>query len=234
MNSQPYEQALYAGMYKQVRGTAQALTPGALDGLMSKIFDVVEHTTDALSQQDPPAIPIACKAGCGHCCSVQVQVLPVEVLHLVGYLRRTRTADELQTLTGQVAALDERIRGLLPAERSRLGLPCALLVDDKCSAYEARPVVCRSANSSDVGRCRAAIGPDATRVTVPAYKHQVAVCRQVTKALATGLQQTGFASEPLEFMAALRIALEHPDPFKAWKEGQLIFADAAAPGRTEA
>jgi uncharacterized protein len=234
MNSQPYEQALYTGMYKQVRGTAQALTPDTLDDLMSKIFDVITHTVDALSQQDPPAIPIACKAGCGHCCSVQVQVLPVEVLHLVSYLRRTRTADQLQTLTEQVSALDERVHGLLPAERILLGLPCALLVDDRCSAYEARPVICRSANSSDVGRCRAAIGPNATGVTVPTYEHQVAVCRQVTLALATGLQQTGFATEPLEFMSALRIALEHSDPFKAWKEGQLIFADAAAPGRTEA
>lgn len=223
---QPYEQPLYSGIYRQVQGLAPSLDAQVLADLMTRLFGAIEHTTTALSTQDPPSLPIACKAGCSYCCSVQVQVLPPEVLNLFEHLKRTRTASQLTELTAQVAALDDRIHGLSPAERAQLDLPCALLVDGNCSVYEVRPLSCRSANSSDAGRCQSAIGPNATSGSVGSYVHQTTVCRQVAKALATGMRDAGYFSEALELISALRLALEHPDPLPAWQRGEPIFEDA--------
>ena len=222
----PYEQALYAGIHRQVRGMAQTLNPDVLNNLMEKLFGAIEHTTNALRAQDPPAVPTACKDGCSYCCSVQVQVLPPEVLYLAEYLKRTRTAPELTQLIERIAALDDRIHGLSATERAKLGVPCALLVDGSCSVYEARPISCRSANSSDASQCQAAIGPGATLESVETYIHQTAVCSQVAKALAIGMRETGYPSNALEFMSALRIALETPDALAAWRRGETIFLNA--------
>lgn len=222
----PYEQPLYAGIFRQVRGSAQVLTPESLNELMERLFDAVDHTTNALRAQDPPSNPTACKAGCAYCCSVQVQVLAPEILHVLDYLRRTRTKSQLAELAVRVAALDDRIHGLSSPERAKLNVPCALLVDGNCSVYEARPIICRSANSTDSRRCQAAIGPNATSSSVETYVHQVAVSRQVIKALATGMRETGYVSKALELTSALRIALGYPDAFAAWQKGDPIFAAA--------
>ena len=222
----PYEQPLYAGIYRQVRGSAQVLTPDSLNELMERLFSAIDHTTNALRTQDPPSAPTACKAGCAYCCSVQVQVLAPEILHVLDYLRRTRTKSQLAELEGQVAALDDRIHGLSSTERAKSNVPCALLVDGNCSVYEARPIICRSGNSSDARRCQAAFGPNSTSSSVETYVHQVAVCRQVLKALATGMRETGYVSKALELTSALRIALGNPDAFEAWQRGDPIFAAA--------
>jgi Fe-S-cluster containining protein len=222
----PYEQPLYEGLYRQVRGSAQSLNSETLDALMTRIFAAIDHTVQALKKQDPPAIPTACKAGCDYCCAVQVQVLAPEILHLANYLKHHRSETEFQELANRVVDLDNKIHGMSAQKRARLSLPCPLLENGRCSAYEVRPIACRAENSSDVGSCTAAIGPDAVQETVPAYTHQVAVCRQASRALVTGIEDTGLATSPLELVSALRLVLSDEDPFAAWLRGDPVFADA--------
>jgi len=228
MAEHPYEQPLFAGLYRQVRGSAQGLKPDILGTLMERMFGAIDHTVDALKQQDPPATPTACQAECNYCCSVQVQLLPPEILYIADHLKQFRTEAELQQLVDRVSIMEDQISGLSAVDRARVGLPCPLLENDRCSVYDVRPITCRAANSSDAERCKAAIGPEAIQDTVPSYTHQVTVCRHVTRALLEGFQEIGFATPPLELVSALRIVLTNDDAFSAWVRGEPVFAKAIA------
>lgn len=132
----PYEQPLFSGLYRQVRGGAQRLDPGALDTMMVRIFGAIEHTISGLRGQDPPPRPLVCEAGCNYCCSVQVQVLAPEVLYLAGYLKRTRRQEELAALSTALADFGDQVKDLTPDRRFAMKAPCLLLVDGLCSVYE--------------------------------------------------------------------------------------------------
>ena len=222
----PYEQPLYAGLYRQVRGGAQTFDPGVLDTMMTRIFGAIEHTTAALKDQDPPGQPPACEAGCSCCCCVQVQVLPPEVLHLAGHLKKTRSQEELAALSTALAEHGNRVKGLTPGQQSAIDDPCPLLVDGLCSVYEARPIACRSANSTDAQRCLTALDPGSSSSANETYVHQVTVCRRATNALAAGMRDTGLLIAILELTSALGIAIGHQDAFAAWRRGEPIFDDA--------
>lgn len=229
----PYEQPLFSGLYRQVRGAAQTLDPGVLDTMMVRIFGAIEHTISALRVQDPPPRPLACEAGCNYCCSVQVQVLAPEVLYLAGYLKRTRRQEELAALSAALADFGDQVKDLTPDRRSAMKAPCPLLVDGLCSVYEARPIACRSANSTDAQRCQAVLDPDSSVGAVETYSHQVTVCRQATKALAAGMRDTGLAIAVLELTSALGVAIKHQNAFAAWHRGEPVFEVARAQEATD-
>lgn len=71
----------------------------------------------------------ACREGCARCCGVRFGVFAVE-------------AERIRAALVQLApALRERVRAQAddPSHTA-----CALLVDDRCSVYDERPLICRS------------------------------------------------------------------------------------------
>lgn len=89
----------------------------------------VDAHFDAAVRRTPDAF--ACRAGCSSCC-VAFSVAPIEADRLRGALSRLAATDP---------ALRHRVReqGVEPERRA-----CALLVDDRCSVYDERPIICRS------------------------------------------------------------------------------------------
>jgi hypothetical protein len=71
----------------------------------------------------------ACRAGCSRCCGVRFGVFAVEA---------ERIATALASLEPE---LRERVRAQADDPRHTA---CALLVDDRCSVYDERPMICRS------------------------------------------------------------------------------------------
>ncbi len=220
---QPYEQPLYSGLYRQVHGSAQSQDPATLFTMMGRIFDAIEYTLKALKEQDPPSLAPACSAGCYYCCVVQVQVLPIEALHLANHLKTNRSKEEIEALTSNLTDFGAKVRGLTPNQQSALKMSCPFLVDDMCSVYEARPVACRSANSTDAKKCQAALEPEVSLSTVETYLHQSKICRQASKALATALGDCGLNSAVLELTSAVGTALGHEDAVGAWRRGEPVF-----------
>lgn len=94
-----------------------------------------------------PAAPNACAAGCAFCCHLTVLVTPGE-------------ADLLAE-----AALR------LPGVRARIGNPsrrCAFLGDDnRCTAYDIRPLRCRAHTSADRSICERVHASELPLASVP-------------------------------------------------------------------
>jgi Fe-S-cluster containining protein len=102
-----------------------------------------------------PAAIVECAAGGDHCCHVPVGVTAPEALQIYAFLRRTRSASELDALQQKLRGCSDAIRSLSHHERYSPNHPCPLLEAGKCSVYPARPFACRGMNSLDRSDCEA-------------------------------------------------------------------------------
>lgn len=212
------------------RTTAEALATDrdavSLDALLGGAAAFASQLTDAMRGENRVHERIACQAGCGWCCHVQVVVSAAEAIHVADFLRRTRAPDELAEVRERLARLDERTRGLSREERADTRLPCALMVDFSCSVHLARPLRCRSWNSLDVERCKAELAePRGSHLEIESVQWEVT--RAVAAGLADGIVDHGLDGARLELTAAVRIALETPDAEARWLRGEPVFAAAA-------
>lgn len=104
---------------------ARAHASGALVELRRRVDD---HF--AAAQRRTPAA-FSCRAGCSSCC-VAFTVAKVE-------------ADRMRATLEGIAARDPALRERIRAQgRTADRAACALLVDDRCSVYDERPIICRS------------------------------------------------------------------------------------------
>ena len=97
-----------------------------------------------------PAIAPSCTEGCTHCCHLEIPASRAEVEVVVAALHAHRTPAELDAIRARLRAWLAWYRDELPklGERSaaffRHAPACALLVDQRCIAYEVRPITCRN------------------------------------------------------------------------------------------
>ncbi|MBX7082812.1 MAG: YkgJ family cysteine cluster protein [Nannocystaceae bacterium] len=85
---------------------------------------------DAAVARTPEAF--ACRPGCSRCCGVRFGVFSVEADRIAAALRELAARDPAQR---------ERVRA---QGRDPQHGACALLIDDRCSIYDERPLICRS------------------------------------------------------------------------------------------
>jgi hypothetical protein len=105
--------------------------------------------------------------------------------------------------------------------RAEAGVPCALLEDDRCSAYEARPLACRGCNAADPEACEASLSDG--EVTNVVYAPQSALYRYAGRGLERAAATLGVAEGLMELHAALAVALSTPDATARWLGGEAIF-----------
>lgn len=87
---------------------------------------------------------VSCQYGCAHCCYYGVVIGQPDALILADWCRRhAKDTPEFRSLLKDRALLMEQHLG---NHRSYVEkhIPCALLKDDACMAYEWRPVPCRT------------------------------------------------------------------------------------------
>lgn len=117
---------------------------------------IEEELSAGLRESDSDMI--ACKAGCGSCCRVNVATLIPEAHNIAAYLRRTRSAAALEELCGRMRQMLVVISGLDDDERIATNQSCAFLDQHgSCSIYPVRPLLCRSITSTCAEACRAAL-----------------------------------------------------------------------------
>jgi len=217
----------------QRKTAAEALSAGAgrelvpLEALLSQAERFAVHLTDTLRGESRLHERIACGAGCGWCCHVQVVVSAAEALRVARHLRETLDPAELAKTIARVAWLDRVTRGLSREARADTRLPCALLVDFSCSVHPARPLRCRSWNSLDVERCKVEQArPRSGDLEIENVQWEVT--RAVAAGVADGVADASLDGARLELTAAVRIALETPDAEARWRAGEPVFAGAEA------
>jgi Fe-S-cluster containining protein len=116
-------------------------------------FDLV--AADELIAARIEAETFACAPGCSWCChQLVVMTNHADGKSIVDAARRRMTTAQFATFEARVRDQAERIAALPHEQAEAMRWPCPLLVDDRCSVYEHRPVACRSVFSPDAHCCR--------------------------------------------------------------------------------
>jgi Fe-S-cluster containining protein len=114
------------------------------------------------------AEPVACRAGCAHCCHLRVSVRPHEAFALAAALRE-KPAEEFDRLRSALEQNAARIRTMSATEHTVAQMRCAFLgASNTCSVYEHRPSACRRYHSISVDACKASFDrPHDLRSRIP-------------------------------------------------------------------
>ena len=208
------------------RRAAMALLAG--ERTKAKVLDVVadaRETAAWLLQTNGPALtPIACREGCGACCRFPVDVTAPEVISLAELIRDRWAPEAVAALRTKLAAFTAAAGAVSPALRPGRRLPCALLVDERCTIYEARPLPCRGWTSSDAQACQD--GVTRPELPIPTDALRLLIHHGVQDGLWMGLRDVGYRLEVLDLGVALEIALARDDVAERWLEGEAVFLDA--------
>ena len=108
---------------------------------------------DEFSAATRAATPVACAAGCDFCCHLRVSIFEHEAVALVHHLRTRLAPDAAAAAERRVAENAARIDAMTVAQHYAARMPCALLVDGRCCAYEVRPSACAAHHSLSRARC---------------------------------------------------------------------------------
>ena len=122
----------------------------ACDAVCSKVVAALEteFAARALGRRK-----IACAAGCAFCCHQRVGVFAHEAVALLHYLRTRVPSADAEEIERRILANARTIDGWTPEQHRAANLRCALLVDGRCAAYEARPSACARYHSLSRARC---------------------------------------------------------------------------------
>ena len=179
--------------------------------------------------------PLACHAGCAHCCYQAVGVSVPEVLAIYWHLKETSSAQSFESRLDRVRQADTKTRGLSDAERLSPEYPCPFLDDERCSIYEVRPLACRGKNSLDAEACKSSLHDARVReqflagtFAVPCFTQPVRAFHAVAAGVQLALHELhGLWMLPLELTAAFRILADAPDETsEAWLSGKDAFVAA--------
>jgi len=208
--------------------TCQTLARGTTLPVLLTIADRGSRIADEALQQatqiEPPP-RLACKEGCDWCCHLTVGTSAAEVVRIVEYLRQHLSAEDFEALRERVRQLDAERQKRRSAGESAVGLPCALLVDHRCSAYPVRPLMCGGFNSTDARECERFV-QSRGQSSVSLYAPQLRLAAFVLDGMLAGLTDFGLPAERVELTAALRIVLEEVSAVERFLAGEPIFSTA--------
>lgn len=139
-------------IYDYVRNELGDATPSA-EACMRVCGRVAGTLDEAFAEALHGGTPVACEPGCAYCCHLRVGAFAHEAVALAHYLRTRLDPTLAVAVRERILANAGRIERLTVAEHYRARLPCALLVDGRCCAYEVRPSACAAHHSLSRLRC---------------------------------------------------------------------------------
>lgn len=150
------EKAFYRDGYQLgMKAVENNLSQEALHFSISEMFFAIEELINSLSKlADKQDQPIQCKKGCDFCCHQPIYALDYEMQFLNTFIKENFTKKEQKSAHSRA---NENLKILSKLDKTEImnsKLPCPLLVDGSCSAYEARPMACRIYLSTDVKSCQ--------------------------------------------------------------------------------
>lgn len=158
--------------------------------------------------------PMACAAGCPHCCVLNVAVLLPEASAIADFLQRELAPPELADLKQRLSLHSSWVRWMDDEERIIRKAVCPLLdPTGKCTVHPVRPLACRGVASLDSNRCREAFNPiisDDDRL-VPADLLRRAFYDEAFKQLARALKKHGFDDKSMDLVDGICSFLGQPD-----------------------
>lgn len=169
---------------------------------------------------------VDCKEGCAWCCHVRVSITPAEALYIAGYLHYKLSDAEMAEFKNRIAATAAEAGSLSADDRFFARIPCPLLVDNRCSVYQQRPLACRKCNSFDVSACEVDFYDPRGRHPAPMSAMQQEVGGAVLTGLQNALNEWRTDATYLDLIMALDIALNVEEAASKWLRGEPAFAKA--------
>ena len=169
-------------------------------------------------------VSLACERGCSYCCHLRVEIRPHDAFVLAQHIRAKYTAAQQAQTIARIEENLRRIAPLSPAQHVRAGIPCALLVEGACSAYEARPATCRKYYSVSVETCRNAFLDTSAPLSGALEDDDVRLAgNAVALGHAKGLEDAGYDATLYELHDALLRALTQPKAEKRYRDRKRPF-----------
>lgn len=167
------------------------------------------------------AAEIQCRSGCSFCCHQNVDVTIPEAILVA--LRLGDEGDPRRAATLEAAALFE---GLDEEARIATGRPCPMLIDNRCSVYEVRPMACRSFTSPDAANCHAALDNlKAGKGVMPADVYVVLqfLCNGEQAATLGICRDLGLQHDLVDLTQTVAAILRDPRLIERWASGERVF-----------
>jgi len=218
-------QQLYANTVQQMAQRLQSVgEPEAMLNALSWGMLQLDRTYD----ETPAKVraTVACRAGCGHCCSVPVDVQAHEVFFAAEFIQVNFSPSNLAGVIERTAARRASVANLSSVERDRLRQPCALLRDGQCSIYQGRPEACRVHHTKDATVCAAHIANpdvDIEAVYIPPLRARMFA---VMLGMDEALEAAGYDDRAYDFGSALHEALTNSLCRVLWLRKKPAFPDS--------
>ena len=151
-------------------------------------------------------VPIACAAGCSHCCHGFIAVTAPEAVFVATSFDPAR----LPQVRADAAHMAGLTRGKTPEQREAMVTPCPLLKDNLCTVYSVRPLTCRTGVSVDAAVCER-VHRRLSGEPIPKPVVYITMRRAYHVAFAGALKRAGLVYKAYEYYAALDFALNAPD-----------------------
>jgi hypothetical protein len=119
-----------------------------------------------------------------------------------------------------------RFRGKSESERRRSGTPCPMLIDNRCSAYDDRPLMCRGIMATDSDACRAAhqaVLAGRTDASVDTFVYAQYFLLGDQAGMRGILKDMGLQHDPVELTQAVAAILRDPAIIDRWLAGEPAF-----------
>lgn len=210
---------------------ARDRTPVGLVALVQNAIDALDTLWRELKDEAPA---YACRKGCAHCCHQSVMVTAPEVVHAAKFLHDNLTEKEVLRLRDRVAARARQGDGLDNHDRMDKRIACAFLMDGICSIYPVRPLQCRGGFSEDESYCRTLLD-DREGTQAALEKGEIEgkylllpkmLYDSAQVGMAGALGKDGLNSKPLDFNAAMAVALGDRNVAEKWLRGWPVFESA--------
>jgi len=180
------------------------------------------------------AVPV-CAEGCIFCCYQAVMGTTPEIVAIADWLRESLAPAALDKLRTHVTQIASRTRELSVQEWYANQQACPLL-DEKagsCVAHEARPLVCRAANSLDVRACMDAFDGKNSEAPIPKSAFQEPAMQSSWLGSMAAMAASGLDPEAYDLSQGLMIALASEDVGERWARGEKPLAAARIPRTIE-
>ena len=197
----------------------------AIDAIGSSLVGLYEaefaHQREIDGTFEGGLAAVECRKGCSFCCQLRVTATVLEVTRIAATFDDERRSLVLSTAEA-VSGLDER-------QRLARSVPCPLLLEGACSAYELRPLTCRALLSRSANLCER-LFDGGTMADKSALVPSPVTPRLLSASLINGqiaaLRDLGLASHPVELISALAALEREPTLLLRWLSREDVFARA--------
>jgi len=192
-----------------------------LVNLFRKIDLVLDTKIEDWQKRRTPDEPIACRAGCDHCCHRVVFATALEAMDVMAHIYVHFSDEQKAELTTRLNAYVAAVGPQMGHDLNSLRVPCPMLEEGRCSVYDSRPLACRSQVSLNVPTCIEARN-DPSR-SFPTSEPESALGKAAQQGLASGMIASGLWSEPRDFARVVALVLADPSLGSLYMSGRPIF-----------